>query len=205
MARNSATLISFIQADGRACTLNLALAFKLSDTFHLCWTPSFKVKIIHGKEKSKNSSATGIIVMFALAFSAVTAIPKNAWIAMGVIAGVGTILWLLVRREKRQHKRVPESSKITSLQETQYSSRTSSKRRVSMSQVDAEETSDFYTVQLGSSPSAYFKIPDASSEESDARWVSAGETVTVSRFLLPCGMFYVGSALGADTTRKSRR
>lgn len=157
------------------------------------------------RKKAKNSSATGIIVMFALAFSAVTAIPKNAWIAMGVIAGVGTILWLLVRREKRQHKRVPESSKITSLQETQYSSRTSSKRRVSMSQVDAEETSDFYTVQLGSSPSAYFKIPDASSEESDARWVSAGETVTVSRFLLPCGMFYVGSALGGryDTQEPS--
>jgi uncharacterized tellurite resistance protein B-like protein len=60
----------------------------------------------------------------------------------------------------------------------------------------SEETSEFYTVQLGSPPSPSFKIPDASKQKSDTRWVPAGESVTVSGFSLPGGMLYVGSALG---------
>jgi hypothetical protein len=40
----------------------------------------------------------------------------------------------------------------------------------------SEETSEFYTVQLGSPPSAAFKIPDASKQISDTRWVPAGES-----------------------------
>jgi uncharacterized tellurite resistance protein B-like protein len=60
----------------------------------------------------------------------------------------------------------------------------------------SEEPSEFYTVQLGSPPSASFKIPDASKQKSDTRWVPAGESVTVSGFSLPGGMLYVGSALG---------
>ncbi|VVQ10203.1 TerB N-terminal domain-containing protein [Pseudomonas fluorescens] len=62
--------------------------------------------------------------------------------------------------------------------------------------MDAEEVTDFFTVQLGSVPSKSFKIPDESTSNTDARWVPAGESITVSGFLLPGGMFYVGSVLG---------
>ena len=83
----------------------------------------------------------------------------------------------------------------THLREARSKDVTFSMHEVSLSNM-SEETSEFYTVQLGSPPSPSFKIPDASKQKSDTRWVPAGESVTVSGFSLPGGMLYVGSALG---------
>ncbi|WP_024698754.1 TerB N-terminal domain-containing protein [Pseudomonas avellanae] len=149
------------------------------------------------RKKAKNSSGTGILIIFALAFSALAAIPKNAWISIGVIAGIGVIMWLLAQRAKRQLNQIPTSPpELTRPQNSQGIGLTFSMREVSTSNMDAEESPEFYTVQLGSRPSTSFKIPDAGSQKSDARWVPAGESVTVSGFSLPGGMLYVGSALG---------
>ncbi|MGO4801608.1 TerB N-terminal domain-containing protein [Pseudomonas sp. W22_MBD1_FP4] len=149
------------------------------------------------RKKAKSSSGTGILIIFALAFSAVAAIPKSAWIAIGVIACIGAILWLLVHRAKRQRDPIPTSaSEATQLQEPKRTGLTFSMREVSTSNMEVEESPEFYTVQLGSRPSTSFKIPDAGSQRSDARWVPAGESVTVSGFSLPGGMFYIGSTLG---------
>lgn len=62
------------------------------------------------RKKAKNSGGTGILIIFALAFSALAAIPKNAWIAIGVIAGIGTIMWLLAERGKRRLNQLQESA-----------------------------------------------------------------------------------------------
>jgi uncharacterized tellurite resistance protein B-like protein len=149
------------------------------------------------RKKAKNSSGTGILIIFALAFSAVAAVPKNAWISIGVIAGIGVIMWLLAQRAKRQLNQIPTSPpELTRPQNSQGIGLTFSMREVSTSNMDVEESPEFYTVQLGSRPSTSFKIPDADSQRSDARWVPAGESVTVSGFSLPGGMFYVGSTLG---------
>lgn len=149
------------------------------------------------RKKEKNSSGTSILMVFALTF-AVAAIPKNAWIAIGVIACIGAILWLLAYRAKRQRAKISTStSETTRLQGPQGTELTFSMREVSTSNMDVEESPEFYTVQLGSRPSTSFKIPDAGSQTSDARWVPAGESVTVSGFSLPGGMFYVGSTLGS--------
>lgn len=149
------------------------------------------------RKKAKNSSGTGILIIFALAFSAVAAIPKNAWISIGVIAGIGVIMWLLAQRAKRQLNQIPTSPpELTRPQNSQGIGLTFSMREVATSNMDIEESPEFYTVQLGSRPSTSFKIPDAGSQRSDARWVPAGESVTVSGFSLPGGMFYVGSTLG---------
>lgn len=148
------------------------------------------------RKKAKNSSGPGILIIFALTFT-VAAIPKNAWIAIGVIACIGAILWLLAHRAKRQRDPIPTSaSETTQLQEPQRTGLTFSMREVSTNNMDIEESPEFYTVQLGSLPSTSFKIPDSGSQKSDARWVPAGESVTVSGFSLPGGMFYVGSTLG---------
>ena len=151
------------------------------------------------RKKAKNSSGTGILIIFALAFSAVAAVPKNAWISIGVIAGIGVIMWLLAQRAKRQLNQITTSPpELTRPQNSQGIGLTFSMREVSTSNMDVEESPEFYTVQLGSRPSTSFKIPDAGSQKSDARWVPAGESVTVSGFSLPGGMFYVGNALGGQ-------
>ena len=148
------------------------------------------------RKKAKNSSGTGILIIFALAFGAVASIPKNAWIAIGVVACIVAIMWLLATRTKRQLEQIQRSASATThLREPRSKDVTFSMQEVSSNNMP-EETSEFYTVQLGSSPSTAFKIPDASKQTSDTRWVPAGESVSVAGFSLPGGMLYVGSALG---------
>lgn len=86
------------------------------------------------RKKAKNSSGTGILIIFALAFSAVAAVPKNAWISIGVIAGIGVIMWLLAQRTKRQLNQIPTSPpELTRPQNSQGISLTFSMREVSTS------------------------------------------------------------------------
>ncbi|KGE64073.1 MULTISPECIES: TerB N-terminal domain-containing protein [Pseudomonas] len=151
------------------------------------------------RKKAKNSGGTGILIVFALAFSALAAIPKNAWIAVGVIAGIGTIMWLLAERGKRRLSQLQASAaKNTHPQKPQGLGVTFSMREVSTSNKDIEESPDFYTVQLGSPAANTFKIPSISSQKADARWVPAGEVVEVAGFSLPGGMFYMGNTLGSS-------
>lgn len=148
------------------------------------------------RKKAKNSSGTGILIIFALFFGAFASIPKNAWITIGVVACIGGVMWLLATRTKRQLAQLQKSASTTTpLHESRDKNVTFSMQEVSSSNT-SEETSDFYTVQLGSPSSASFKIPDESKQKSDTRWVPAGESVTVAGFSLPDGMLYVGSALG---------
>ncbi|WP_223441499.1 TerB N-terminal domain-containing protein [Pseudomonas sp. BF-R-19] len=148
------------------------------------------------RKKAKNSSGTGILIIIALAFGALASIPKNAWIAVGIVACIGAIMWFLATRTKRQLEQLQKSASATThLREPRSKDVTFSMHEVSLSNM-SEETSEFYTVQLGSPPSPSFKIPDSSKQKSDTRWVPAGESVTVSGFSLPGGMLYVGSALG---------
>jgi len=148
------------------------------------------------RKKAKNSSGTGILIIFALFFGALASIPKNAWIAIAVVVCIGGVMWLLGTRTKRQLAQLQKSTSATRpLREPRDKNVTFSVQEVSSSNM-SEETSDFYTVQLGSPSSASFKIPDASKQKSDTRWVPAGESVTVAGFSLPGGMLYVGSALG---------
>ncbi|KPU60496.1 terB-N family protein [Pseudomonas fluorescens] len=148
------------------------------------------------RKKAKNSTGTGILIIFALAFGAFASIPKNAWIAIGIVACIVAIMWLLATRTKRQLEQIQRSASATThLREPRSKDVTFSMHEVASSNMP-EEPSDFFTVQLGSPPSASFKIPDASKQKSDTRWVPAGESVTVSGFSLPGGMLYVGSALG---------
>lgn len=148
------------------------------------------------RKKAKNSTGTGILIIFALAFGAFASIPKNAWIAIGIVACIVAIMWLLATRTKRQLEQIQRSASATThLREPRSKDVTFSMHEVSSSNM-SEEPSEFYTVQLGSPPSASFKIPDESKQKSDTRWVPAGESVTVSGFSLPGGMLYVGSTLG---------
>lgn len=148
------------------------------------------------RKKTKNSGGTGIIFVCALALGAILSVPRNAWIAIGVIACVVAVFWWLVSRVKRQSRQLSTSLESTRRREQQGAGVTFSARGVSKSHMDADDNAEFYTVELGSTSSRTFKIPDASSQKPDARWVPEGEAVSVSGFSLPRGMLYVGSSLG---------
>ncbi|MEB0222911.1 TerB N-terminal domain-containing protein [Pseudomonas sp. 10S4] len=148
------------------------------------------------RKKAANSGGTGILIIFALAFGAFASIPKNAWVAIGIVACIGAIMSFFANRTKRQLEQLQRPAPVATRQlEQRRKDVTVSTHEVSSSNT-AEETSDFYTVQLGSLPSDSFKIPDVSKQKSDTRWVQAGESVAVSGFSLPGGMLYIGSALG---------
>lgn len=152
------------------------------------------------RKKSKNSSGTGILIIFAVAFSAVAAIPKQAWFAVGVVTCIGVGLWLLSRRAKQQRERVVETPSFEKNQ--RHSSREAelsfSMREVSTSKMMDESDTEFYTTQLGTLPSSNaFKIPGGSSKKKDTNWVAPGEPLTISGFSIPGGMLYVGSSTGS--------
>lgn len=106
------------------------------------------------RKKAKNSTGTGILIIFALAFGAFASIPKNAWIAIGIVACIVAIMWLLATRTKRQLEQIQRSASATThLREPRSKDVTFSMHEVASSNMP-EEPSDFFTVQLGSPPSA---------------------------------------------------
>jgi uncharacterized tellurite resistance protein B-like protein len=151
------------------------------------------LKNIMARKKSKNATGNGLLIIFALVIGAMASIPKGAWVGIGVIACITTVFWLLVRRSRRQREQISATTFAPSRKPDH--SLSISTRGVTESHMDADENTEFYTVQLGSSSSPSFKIPDASSRKSDARWVPAGDSITVSGFSIPGGMLYVGSEL----------
>ena len=153
------------------------------------------------RTKAKKFSRIGTLIVFALAIVAIASVPRNARFIVGLIACVGAIMWLLARRAKRQSEQILMSaSEATRQKGVKNTHLTFSVHEVSTNHMGADQNSDFYTVQLGSPPTPSFKIPSESSQKSDARWVPAGESVNVSGFSLPGGMFYVGSVLGRHDT-----
>ena len=149
------------------------------------------------RKKAKHStSSNSILIIFVLVFGAAAAIPKHAF-AIVVIACIWVVLWQLGKREKQQKNQIPTSALVaTRQQEPKNTSMNVSRSECLTSDIDAEDASGLFTIQLGSRPSTTFGIPDAGRQKSDARWVPAGESVTVSGFSLPGGMFYLGTTLG---------
>lgn len=148
------------------------------------------------RKKAKHSSSNSILIIFVLVFCAAVAIPKHAF-AIVVIACIWVVLWQLGKREKQQKNQTLTSALVADRQqEAKNTSMSVSSSESSMGDIDAEDASGLFTIQLGSRPSTTFGIPDAGRQKSDARWVPAGESVTVSGFSLPGGMFYLGTTLG---------
>lgn len=132
------------------------------------------------RKKTKNADIAGLWVALVFCFAAIASIPRDAWIVIGTIAClVAVVTWLVIRAKRKRENRPPTS--VASMHNRPKVSKT---------------VSEFFTVRLGSTPAASFKIPDAQPQTSDARWVRPDESVTVADFLLPGGLFYVGTTLG---------
>lgn len=67
---------------------------------------------------------------------------------------------------------------------------------VETTRVTNESDSELFTFELGPETSNAYQIPVVPTMEVDARWLPAGESLTVSELSIQGGMLYVGNSLG---------
>ncbi len=157
------------------------------------------------RKRSNKSNGSGLLVICALAFGAIASIPRQAWTSVGIIIGIVAILWLLVRRFKIQRSQissnsVPHSAELDIPLKRQridpIGGLTLSMQMVENTDVENKSDSEFFTVQLGPNTSNAYQIPLGSTTKTDARWLPAGDSLTVSGLSIAGGMLYVGHSLG---------
>lgn len=142
--------------------------------------------------KKSGGGAIGGIVLVGLAMLA--AVPKEVWITIGLIALVGGLLYLFFGNKAAS----PESGRAQSAPPAQMparqprsSSALQPRRQLSVHPGSLEEP---VSVGRASAPPSY-SVPKAPAGRGHARWIAAGESITVAGTTLPGGMLYVGSAL----------
>jgi len=181
--------------------LSLGPRVEIATYRQFAFTHFSESKLFPARKKS-NSSGTGFLIIFALAFGTVATIPKQAWFAVGVVTCIGVVLSLLIRRTKQQRNQIvakpPYPHERNQQPQPRGAALTFTMREVSKNEMTDESDTEFYTAQLGTLPSPNaFKIPGGSSKKKDTTWVPAGEPLTISGFSIPGGMLYVGSTSGS--------
>jgi len=159
------------------------------------------------RKKSGNATGNGILFALVLVGGAIASIPKSAWIAIGVIAGIaaliGGIAWLSSKRTARQASQ--HAYQTSQLPPTQKESRKNSSdnamsfslSEVAPAQKALQAEPGFHNVQLEVASAPEFRIPEPVSQRPNAKWIPAGETVTVAEFSISGGLLYVGDVLGS--------
>lgn len=172
------------------------------------------------RKKASKSAGNGILIVFAVLIAAVASIPKNAWIAIGVVVSIAGIMWLLARRAA--HRRALAEAQLDAIatKERQQAQEAVRARRArtpeilpplrnvptsvasplantsaTNDKVDQGEK-DFFTVKLGLTETRSFRIPAPDPKRTEARWVPCCEQVDVGEFSIPGGMLYIGNFLG---------
>lgn len=159
------------------------------------------------RKKSGNAAGNGILFGLALVGGAIASVPKSAWIAIGIVAAavaiVGGIGWLAAKRKARQASQQAHQApkqKITG--KVSQTDRIENALSFSPSEVAASHKTtqvepEFYSVQVEAVSLPEFRIPEPVSRRPNAKWIPAGETVTVAEFSIPGGLLYVGDVLGS--------
>jgi len=132
--------------------------------------------------------AIGVVVIGLLALLA--AIPKEVWIGLGVLAVVGVAIYFFNQN----------SSETVSNDAPPPAGASRASRVVTMAPTAAQSArqSDDYPVSVSRAPAfPAYRVPAAPQGYSNARWISAGESVQVAGVTLPGGMLYVGTSLPA--------
>jgi uncharacterized tellurite resistance protein B-like protein len=121
---------------------------------------------------AKKSSGGGLLLLLLIA--AIAAIPKEAWVVIGVVAALGFVVYL---NQKSQSPRSPSPPEVPSVR------RLPSQPRVQLT------ISTGYGRAAGSQPD-----PHVTSEQC---WVPPGRVARIGDLSIPAGMVYVGARLGA--------
>lgn len=147
------------------------------------------VRNTHMPRKRKGSGG-GPIALYALLFvvALLAQVPKQAWIALGVILGVSALVWA-VRRATQAKRYAPEDDIVA---EIAAESRQATSPSLTVQFGTSTRERDFHTVQVGSSSdSQNYAIPKPSAKPMGVRWLAEGESITVAGLAIPGGMLYI--------------
>ncbi|MDP9555097.1 UNVERIFIED_ORG: putative tellurite resistance protein B-like protein [Pseudomonas parafulva] len=142
--------------------------------------------------RKRKGSGGGPIALYALLFvvALLAQIPKQVWIAIGVILGIGVLVWA-VRRTTRAKPYVPEDDIVAEIAAASRQA-TSPTVTVQFSTSTSTRERDFHTVQIGSSSdSQNYAIPKPSAKPTGVRWLIEGESINVAGLAIPGGLLYI--------------
>ncbi|WP_194790744.1 TerB N-terminal domain-containing protein [Pseudomonas sp. UFMG81] len=140
--------------------------------------------------RKRKGSGGGPIALYALLFvvALLAQIPKQVWIALGVILGIGVLVWA-VRRVTRANPYVPEDDIVADIA---AASRQATSPTVTVQFSTSTRERDFHTVQVGSSSdSQSYAIPKPSAKPTGVRWLAEDESINVAGLAIPGGLLYI--------------
>ncbi|WP_273822841.1 TerB N-terminal domain-containing protein [Pseudomonas asplenii] len=140
--------------------------------------------------RKRKGSGGGLIALYALLFvvALLAQIPKQVWIALGVILGIGVLVWA-VRRATQAKPYVPEDDIAAEIAAV---SRKAASPSVTVQFSTSTRERDFHTVHVGSSSdSQSYAIPKPSAKSAGVRWLAEGESINVAGLAIPGGMLYI--------------
>jgi len=132
----------------------------------------------------KKSSGEALLVGAGIVIAILAAIPKEAWIALGVII----VLFFLIRMFLKNSDRPVPPTPISEAVEPNV-------LRLTGLSGSAKRDDRFVTVVVGNDDRDYEIPKPLEGTSGKARWVSPGEAVEVTGLTLAGGMLYIGSGL----------
>ncbi|MCI1024909.1 TerB N-terminal domain-containing protein [Pseudomonas putida] len=142
--------------------------------------------------RKRKGSGGGPIALYALFFviALLAQIPKQVWIAVGVVLGIGVLVWA-VRRVNRAKPYVPEDGSVAEIAAASRQATTPTVT-VQFSTSTSTRERDFHTVQVGSSSdSQSYAIPKPSAKPTGVRWLTENESINVAGLAIPGGLLYI--------------
>ena len=155
--------------------------------------------------RRRRNSAGGWLVMIVFAFVAVlTQIPKEIWIATFAIAAVVIVARLLAKRGYDQHQLTIRASEQTLSDDR---ARWLSPRMVPRKPTETKPNSVTIPVRISvgstvATPDRAIPRPPIGEIASKAKWIPAGQAITVAGINIQGGMVYVGLSMKAPNGRQ---
>lgn len=137
-------------------------------------------------KKKSGGGAIGAVVLVGLA--ALASVPKDVWIAIGVLGAIGAVVYFFV-------KSTPTSSRDHPPQEDRAGWNGSPRHRRNSSVWSPGD--EPVSLGRGSVPPESFKVPPNTQPDASVRWVPFGEWINVAGTSIPGGMLYVGKSVRA--------
>lgn len=140
--------------------------------------------------RKRKGSGGGPIALYALLFvvALLAQIPKQVWIALGVILGIGVLVWAM-RRAIQAKSYVPEDDVGA---EIAAASRQAVSPTVTVQFSTSTRERDLHTVQVGSSSdSQSYAIPRPNAKPMGVRWLAENESINVAGLAIPGGLLYI--------------
>jgi len=139
--------------------------------------------------RKRKGSGGGPIALYALLFvvALLAQIPKQVWIALGVVLGIGVLIWA-VRRATQAKPYVAQDDIVA---EIAAASRQATSPTVTVQSSTSTRERDFHTVHVGSSSdSQSYAIPKPNAKLTGVRWLAESESINMAGLVISGGMLY---------------